>query len=59
MVTSLIMPIIDIVLPGIVWQNIHAGTFLIGSFLGALVTFLIVALVIFLMVKITTKLGIK
>ena len=59
LVTNLIMPIIDIVLPGIAWQNIHAGPFLIGSFLGALVTFLIIALVIFLLVKITSKLGIK
>jgi len=59
LVTNLIMPIIDIVLPGIAWQNIHAGPFLIGSLLGALVTFLIIALVIFLLVKITSKLGIK
>ena len=59
LVTNLIMPIIDIILPGIAWQNIHAGPFLIGSFLGALVTFLIIALVIFLLVKITSKLGIK
>ncbi len=59
LVTNLIMPIIDIVLPGIAWQNIHSGPFLIGSFLGALVTFLIIALVIFLLVKITSKLGIK
>ncbi|MEM0135429.1 MAG: MscL family protein, partial [Thermoplasmatales archaeon] len=59
LVTNLIMPIIDLVLPGIAWQNIHAGPFLIGSFLGALVTFIIIAFVIFLLVKLTTKLGIK
>ncbi|MEM0127146.1 MAG: MscL family protein [Thermoplasmatales archaeon] len=59
LVTNIIMPIIDLVIPGIAWQNIHAGPFLIGSFLGALVTFIIIAFVIFLLVKLTTRLGIK
>ncbi len=59
LVTNLIMPIIDLIIPGIKWQNLHAGPFLVGSFLGALVTFLIIAFVIFLMVKLTSKLGIK
>ncbi len=53
------MPVIDLVLPGIKWQNITAGPFGVGNFLGALVTFLIIAFVIFLMVKATTKVGIK
>ncbi len=59
LVTNLIMPIIDLVFPGTAWQTLHVGPFLVGSFFGALVTFLIVALVIFLMVKLTSKLGIK
>lgn len=59
LVTYIIMPVIDLVLPGVKWQNITAGPFGVGNFLGALVTFLIIAFVIFLMVKLTTKVGIK
>ncbi len=59
LVIDLIMPIIDIVIPGVSWQEIRVGPFLIGSFLGALITFLIVALVIFIIVKLTSKFGIK
>lgn len=59
LVTDLIMPIIDFMLPGVKWQNLHVGPFLVGTFTGALVTFIIIALVIFLLVKATTKLGIK
>ena len=59
LVTDLIMPFIDLLMPGVAWQTIHFGPFLVGQFLGALVTFIIIALVIFLMVKMTTKAGIK
>lgn len=59
LVIDLIMPIIDIVIPGVSWQTIRVGPFLIGPFLGALITFLIVALVIFIIVKLTSKFGIK
>ena len=59
LVKDLIMPIIDYVLPGVQWQNASIGPFLVGNFAGAFVTFLVIALVIFLMVKITSKLGIK
>lgn len=59
LVDDLIMPIIQLLIPGIVWEEITAGPFRIGHFIGALITFLIIAFVIFLLVKITTKWGIE
>ena len=56
---DLIMPIIDLIMPGVAWQNIVIGPFLIGSFIGAAITFVIIAVVIFIMVKGTSKFGIK
>lgn len=56
---DLIMPIIDLIMPGVAWQNIVIGPFLIGSFIGAVITFVIIAVVIFIMVKGTSKFGIK
>ena len=63
LVTNLIMPVIGLALPGI--DNLSTliftvGTqdFGIGAFLVALITFIIVAFVIFLLVKITKKWGI-
>ena len=59
LVSDLIMPIIQLV-PGMgKWDEISIGPFLIGHFIGALITFLIVAFVIFLLVKITKKWGIE
>jgi large conductance mechanosensitive channel len=59
LVDDLIMPIIELV-PGMdKWDLISAGPFLIGHFIGALITFLIVAFVIFLLVKITKRWGIE
>ena len=37
------------------WQCITAGPFLIGQFIGTVITFIIVALVIFLIVKIAKR----
>ncbi|MEM2089282.1 MAG: MscL family protein [Thermoproteota archaeon] len=59
LVNDLIMPIIQIATPGIQWEVIELGPFRIGHFIGALITFLIVAFVIFLLVKITKKWGIE
>ena len=56
LVNDLVMPVISLVSPGISdWQGITAGPFLIGDFMGALLTFIIVALVIFLLVKLSKK----
>lgn len=59
LVNDLIMPIIQIATPGIQWEAIELGPFRVGHFTGALITFLIVAFVIFLLVKITKKWGIE
>ncbi len=59
LVTDLIMPIIELAMPGIEWETITAGPFRIGHFIGASITFLIVALVIFVLVKITKKMGME
>ncbi len=47
LVSDLIMPIIQLVMPGIQWELIEVGPFRVGHFIGALITFLIVAFVIF------------
>ncbi len=55
LVSDLVMPIIQLV-PGMgKWDEISVGPFLVGHFVGALITFLIVALVIFIMVKVTKR----
>ncbi len=59
MVNDLIMPLISISLSGTQWEEITLGPFRIGHFTGALLTFLIVAFVIFLLVKMTSRLGIE
>ena len=41
------------------WETITAGPFRVGHFIGSLITFIIVALVIFILVKITKRIGIE
>jgi large conductance mechanosensitive channel len=64
LVTDLIMPIIGLVIPGL--ENlatyeipVASQKFLVGHFIAALITFVIVAFVIFILVKITKKWGIE
>ncbi|MEM2112273.1 MAG: MscL family protein [Candidatus Bathyarchaeia archaeon] len=59
LVNDLIMPIVQFATPGIQWELIEIGPFRVGHFIGALVTFIVVAFVIFLLVKITKKAGIE
>jgi large conductance mechanosensitive channel len=59
LVDDLIMPIVQFATPGIAWESIEVGPFRIGHFIGSLITFMIVAFVIFLIVKITRKWGIE
>jgi len=59
LVDDLLMPVITLAIPGIQWEAIQAGPFRIGHFIGALVTFLIIAFVIFALVKITKRWGIE
>jgi large conductance mechanosensitive channel len=59
LVNDLIMPIIEFATPDVAWEQVTAGPFRIGHFIGTLITFLIVALVIFLLMKVTAKWGIE
>jgi len=53
LVDDLIMPIVQLAMPGIQWELIELGPFRVGHFVGAVITFLIVAFVIFIIVKIS------
>ena len=65
LVTDFILPIIGIATAGVNFVDAvylipnTSQKFLYGHFLGALITFIIVAFVIFLLVKITKKWGIE
>ena len=59
LVNDLIMPILTIATPNVSWEAIVLGPFRVGAFIGALITFIIVAFVIFILVKITKKWGIE
>jgi large conductance mechanosensitive channel len=55
LVTDLIMPIIGAVIPGGDWRaaTLNVGTikFMVGDFAGALIDFIIIAIVIYMIVK--------
>jgi large conductance mechanosensitive channel len=59
LVDDLIMPIVTLAMPDVEWENLVAGPFRVGHFTGTLITFLIVAFVIFLIVKVTKQWGIE
>ncbi|MCJ7614563.1 MscL family protein [Candidatus Bathyarchaeota archaeon] len=64
MVTDLIMPVIGLALPDMdnlstLKIPVNNQEFGVGGFLVALITFIIVAFVIFILVKVTKKWGIK
>ena len=59
LVSDLIMPILTFI-PGLSdWETLAIGDFRIGHFLNALITFIIVAFVIFILVKLTKRIGIE
>jgi large conductance mechanosensitive channel len=59
LVTDLIMPIIGALIPGGDWRkatlDIGNIKFMVGDFVGALIDFIIIAIVIFLIVKAIVK----
>jgi large conductance mechanosensitive channel len=70
LVADLVMPIVNIFLPpglniadwevGPFYLGLQAiGPFLVGHFLNELITFLIIAFVIFLLIKLTSRFGIE
>ncbi|TFG21939.1 MAG: MscL family protein [Promethearchaeota archaeon] len=59
LVNNLVMPLVTFFLPSeIPWEEFTLWVLRIGAFIGDLITFIIVAFVIFLLVKYTAKLGI-
>ncbi len=59
LVDDMIMPIVELFVPGVAWEEITVAVFRVGHFMGVLVTFIIVALVIFLIVKLTARMGLE
>lgn len=59
LVDDIIMPIVTIFIPGVAWEEITVGVFRVGHFIGVVVTFVIVAFVIFLIVKLSTRMGLE
>ena len=60
LVDNLVMPLVTIFLPAsIPWEEFTLWVFRIGAFLGDLLTFIIVAFVIFLLIKYSAKVGIE
>ncbi len=59
LVDDFIMPMIEFATPDVSWEAITVGPFRVGHFLGALITFVIVALVIFLLVKLVKRWGVE
>ena len=56
LVTDLILPIVDLALPpGAEFNSLKVGPFGVGDFANALLTFVIVAFVIFLIVKVAKR----
>ena len=55
-VDDLVMTILELVteIEG-TWENIQVGPFRLGHFIGNLITFIIVAIIVFLLVKITKR----
>jgi large conductance mechanosensitive channel len=58
-VNDIIMPIIGAIIPGGSWReaviNVGPIAFLVGDFVGAIIDFVIIALVVFLVVKYMMK----
>ena len=59
LVNDIVMPIVSVLIPGGDWRtatlNVGPVQFLIGDFVGALIDFIIIAFVVFTMVKIIMK----
>ncbi len=59
LVSDIIMPIVQIPLGEIKWEDITFYIFRVGHFAGTLLTFIIVAFVVFVIVKIADRVGIE
>ena len=59
LVANLIMPVITIFIPDVAWEDLVFGPFRYGQFIGDLITFIIIAFVVFLLVKFAARIGIE
>ncbi len=59
LVDDMIMPIVEFAVPAVSWEAIQLGPFRIGHFIGSAVTFLIIVFVVFLIVKLSRRLGVE
>ncbi|RLI55381.1 MAG: large conductance mechanosensitive channel protein MscL [Candidatus Thorarchaeota archaeon] len=60
LVDNIVMPVVEFSLPADTpWESIVIGPLRIGLFLGELLTFIIVAVVIFMIVKLTIRMCIE
>ncbi len=60
LVADILMPIIQYATPpGVSWQSITIGPFRVGEFLAALMTFVLVVLVVFVIVKVAERAKVK
>lgn len=59
LVNGFVMPLVGLAVPGGAWETATVWVFQPGIFISALITFIIVCLVIFLMVKVTKRWGIE
>ncbi|MBM3292416.1 MscL family protein [Candidatus Bathyarchaeota archaeon] len=63
LVADILMPIIAVIIPGGEWRKAELVVgpikFLIGDFVGALIDFLIIAIVVFIMMKQLSKTKLK
>jgi large conductance mechanosensitive channel len=54
-VENIVMPVINLIVPGGTWRDIKIGPMEFGKFAGTILDFLIIALAIFLVVKAVSK----
>jgi len=59
LVDDLVMPIVELAIPGTDWELMMLGPFRVGHFTGAVITFIIVAIMIFMLMKLTKKMGVE
>ncbi len=59
LVDYIVMPVVELVLPEVDWQAISIGPFGVGAFAGEVVTFIIIAFVAFVLVKVAARIGIE
>jgi large conductance mechanosensitive channel len=59
LVDDIIMPIVQFATPNVAWEAIEIGPFRVGHFVGSVITFIIIAFVVFLLVKVSKRFKIE